>query len=193
MRVIVPIVMAVMAASACSAETPAPVPTPVVEQPPAEETPAEPPEKPIPQDASKGPSGIDTAMWFSDTLQNGVKRLMYSARHSDEMAINMQCRTPGLVTALIVRNPGGAPKPPDAWPFTLMSGEETVDLEGKIAGADGEALYIEAELPTASPVLAAMAQTGNASLRDGERTVEMHAVGAEERAAIADFVKACAG
>jgi len=191
----VPVLMAAMA-TACGREpqeTPARAELPVEQAAPVAQEPEQPPEAPIPQDASKGPSGIDTAMWFGDTLQSGVKRLMYSARHSDEMAINMQCRTPGLVTATIVRNTGGAPTAQDAWPFTLMSGDEIVDLEGKVVRTDSDVLFVEAELPVASPVLATMARTGNASLRDGERTVEMNAVSDGERRAIGDFVKACGG
>ena len=57
--------------------------------------------------------------------------------------------------------------------------------------SDSEFLFIEAELPATAPVLAAMAQSGKASLTDEERTTEMNAINEDERRAISDFLAAC--
>ncbi len=175
-------------------DTPAPAeppprtdaPGPTVAPYPAEPLP------PIPQSDAAGPSGQDSLTWiFDDHGRDGVPRLMYSARASDEMALNLQCRAPGTVTALIIRQVPG-PKP-DAWHFALISGDERMQLTGAIMSVEDDQIVVEAEVPAASPLLSAMAGSGLASIQDARRPepTPMNAIDYDERKAIADFVSAC--
>jgi hypothetical protein len=117
---------------------------------------------------------------------------MYSARASDEMALNLQCRTPGTITATIVRSSPGATAPAN-WPFSLASGAERTDLTGSITTPSSEVWIIEAELPVSAPVLAALRSTGQLSLQDATQTspVQLNAINAAERGEIERFVLAC--
>jgi hypothetical protein len=173
----------------------APDPAPVQKTAEAPSQPApgviDPPLPPIPMAADAGLSGQDSLTWFFDNHgRNGAPRLMYSARGSDEMALNLQCRTPGTVTALIVR---AATEPkPATWPFTLTSGAEKLELQGAVA-AEGDLFVIEAEMPDSAPVLAALHSSGQLSIEDASHVSAMplNAINDAERAEIGRFLAAC--
>jgi len=158
----------------------------------AASTAVEEPLAPIPTDPLAGPSGLDSLTWiYSDGTTNGAGRpvLMYSARASDEMGLNLQCAAPGAVEALIVRNA------PDVVPathqFTLQSGAASTVLTGAARGEPASEMFVRANVPANDPVLAGLRETGRISLMDDGVTHVFDAIDDEERQAIRQFFTAC--
>lgn len=147
---------------------------------------------PIPTDPAAGPSGMDALTWmFDGPEQNGAgrPRLMYSARASDEMGLNLQC-SGDSVQVLIVRN---APDVvPETWSFSLLSGPHAAELNGETEGEPASEMFVRAQLALASPVLTNLHDTGAISLRDGGEVRVYDAINAQERDEIARFFEACA-
>jgi hypothetical protein len=147
---------------------------------------------PIPTDPLAGPSGLDSLTWiYSDGTTNGAGRpvLMYSARASDEMGLNLQCAAPGAVEALIVRNA------PDIVPathqFTLQSGVASSVLTGAATGEPASEMFVRASIPASDPVLVGLRDTGHVSLMDDGVTHVFDAIDDQERQAIRRFFAAC--
>jgi hypothetical protein len=157
-------------------------PTSAVEQPLA----------PIPTDPLAGPSGLDALTWmYDDGTTNGAgrPRLLYSARASDEMGLNLQCAAPGAIEALIVRNA------PDVVPathqFTLQSGVASTVLTGAATGEPASEMFVRANVPAGDPVLVGLRDTGRVSLMDDGVTHVLDAIDDQERQAIRQFFAAC--
>lgn len=144
---------------------------------------------PAPQVDGAGPAGRDTLTWFDDRQgADGARRLMYSARASDEVALNLQCRRAGWVTLLTFRSSGAGASP---WPVTFFSGETRQSFAfARDAWSDG--FYpIVAEAPVNSPLFRALAPSGRLRMEHEGRVLHLDAVTPEERAAIARFFAAC--
>lgn len=145
----------------------------------------------IPTDAAAGPSGADSLTWmFDGPEENGAgrPRLMYSARASDEMALNLQC-SGDEVQVLIVRN---APDVvPQSWSFTLISGPHEAHLVGQTEGEPASEMFVRSPLALSSPVLTNLRETGAVSLREDDRVRVYDAINAQERAEISEFFAAC--
>jgi hypothetical protein len=147
---------------------------------------------PIPTDPLSGPSGLDSLTWmYDDGATNGAgrPRLMYSARASDEMGLNLQCAAPGAVEASIVRDA------PDVVPathqFTLQSGVASTALSGAATGEPASEMFVRASIPVGDPVLAGLRDTGRVSLMDDGVTHVFDAINDAERQAIRQFFAAC--
>ncbi len=140
-----------------------------------------------------GPSGVDSLTWiYDDAASNGAgrPRLMYSARASDEMGLNLQCAAPGAVEVLIVRNA------PDVVPathqFTLQSGSASTVLTGAASGEPASEMFVRASVPGNDAVLTSLRDSGRISLMDGGVTHVFDAIDDQERQAIRQFFAACA-
>jgi hypothetical protein len=146
---------------------------------------------PIPMDAAAGPSGADSLTWmFDGPEENGAgrPRLMYSARASDKMALNLQC-SEDAVQVLIVRNaPDVVPR---SWSFALISGPHEAELVGQTEGEPASEMFVRAPLALSSPVLTNLRETGAISLREDDRVRVYDAINAQERAEISEFFAAC--
>lgn len=145
----------------------------------------------VPHSDAAGPSGRDDLTWmFDGGSDNGasVARLIYSARGSDELGINLQCRQRGLITVLILRND---PRTPRSWPFALVSGPERQSLVGAVVRAEDSLLFIEATTAATAPIYQQMRRTGMLTVSDQTHTREYNAINVTERRAIADFFPAC--
>lgn len=147
---------------------------------------------PIPTDPFAGPSGLDSLTWMYDdgtTTGAGRPRLLYSARASDEMGLNLQCAAPGAIEALIVRNA------PDVVPathqFTLQSGMASTVLTGAASGEPASEMVVRASVPATDPVLVSLRDTGRVSLMDDGVTHVFDAIDNRERQAIRQFFAAC--
>lgn len=147
---------------------------------------------PIPTDPLAGPSGLDSLTWiYDDGTSNGSgrPRLIYSARSSDELGLNLQCGTPGAVEALIVRN--GPDVVPATYQFTLQSGVASTVLTGATQGEPASEMFVRASVPASDPVLVSLRDTGRVSLMDDGVTHVFDAIDAQERQAIRQFFAAC--
>lgn len=173
-----PAVAIIAAALLAACGQPAPAP------PAAEEAPT-PPALTIATDAAAGPSGVDALTWVFDHAQgSGRPRLMYRSVGVEGMALNLQCLGDEVQVALSRAGPA-----PEAWPFTLTSGEVSADLAG---APEGESeVVVRATLPANAPVLQHFTETGELSETDNGITTPMNAINDDERAAIRAFFEAC--
>jgi hypothetical protein len=173
----------------CSPEAEAPVASQPARKPPLPDP--LPPLEPVPTDASAGRSGQDGLTWmFDHSGRDGRARLIYSARASDELAVNFQC-DPGsdAVRVLVIRT-GPPDRPPGPWRFALTSGGKTTTLEGEVEGS--EELYVTGRARLSAPAIAAFRASHKLSVGDpGQPFTEANAVGDAERAAIDQFFQAC--
>jgi hypothetical protein len=155
-------------------------------------TPVEEPFAPVPTDPLAGPSGLDSLTWiYDDGTSNGSgrPRLIYSARSSDELGLNLQCAAPGAVEALIVRN--GPDVMPATHQFTLQSGVASTVLTGAATGEPASEMVVRASVPANDPVLVSLRDTGRISLMDESVTHVFDAIDAHERQTIRQFFAAC--
>jgi hypothetical protein len=182
-----PIVL-VMALSACTPRTPA------VEDrgSPAHDVGASAPgPSPIPVSEIDGWSGKDDQTWVTDrTGGTNYPRLMYSARASDAMSINLQCREADRLLVTIVRQ--GAGDKAGEWPFTLISGQTRQALSGIIQRAEDGQAFIEAVSRPDLDIFKALRTSGRLTLEDSQGDHEMNAINDVERRAINDFFDTCA-
>jgi len=145
---------------------------------------------PVPVSDAAGRSGQDSQTWFTDrTGGTNYPRLMYSARGSDEMGINIQCRDPGKLVVTIVRQQPG--DKPNDWPFTLVSGSTRQELAGIVQRKEDDELFIEASSPTGLGIYAVLKADGQLTLQDSQGDHEMNAINDDERRAIANFFETC--
>lgn len=154
---------------------------------------AEDPLAPVPTDPLAGPSGLDSLTWMYDegaSNGSGRPRLIYSARASDELGLNLQCAGPGAVEALIVRN--GPDVVPATYQFTLQSGTASTVLTGATQGEAASEMFVRASIPATDPVLVNLRDTGRVSLMDVGRTHVFDAIDEHERQVIRQFFAACA-
>jgi hypothetical protein len=145
----------------------------------------------VPHNDAAGPAGRDDLTWiFNDGRSNGsgVPRLIYSARSSDELGINFQCRQRGLITVLILRSD---PRGPKTWPFALVSGPEKQSLKGSVVRSEDSLLFIEATTSATAPIYQQLRRTGMLTVTDETHAREYNAIDTTERKAIADFFAAC--
>jgi hypothetical protein len=190
-RAVVPPMRTMMASLALVATACGPTPEPDVTEaapPPAVEDPL----APIPTDPLAGPSGLDSLTWmYNDGTGNGSgrPRLIYSARSSDELGLNLQCASLGAVEALIVRN--GPDVVPATYQFTLQSGSASTVLTGATQGEPASEMFVRASVPANDPVLVSLRDTGRVSLMDDGVTHVFDAVDEQERQAIRQFFAAC--
>ncbi|HET9231329.1 MAG TPA: hypothetical protein VFO00_08570 [Vitreimonas sp.] len=147
---------------------------------------------PVPADPLAGPSGLDSLTWiYDDGTGNGSgrPRLLYSARSSDELGLNLQCAAPGVVEALIVRN--GPDVVPTTYQFTLQSGVTSTVLTGATQGEPASEMFVRASVPASDPVLVSLRDTGRVSVTDNGRTHVFDAIEEHERQTIRQFFAAC--
>ena len=190
-RAVVPPMRTMMASLVLMAAACGPAPeTDVTEA--AQPTPVENPLAPVPTDPLAGPSGLDSLTWmYDDGTGNGSgrPRLIYSARSSDEVGLNLQCASPGALEALIVRN--GPDVMPATYQFTLQSGSASTVLTGAADGEPASEMVVRASVPASDPVLVSLRDTGRVSLMDDGVTHVFDAIDAQERQAIQRFFAAC--
>jgi hypothetical protein len=147
---------------------------------------------PYPKASVHGPAGADDLTWlFDDNGQKNSPRLRYAAAEAEETAIAFECRSTGKVTVVLDRLILGR-KPPN-WPFTLISGDESAPLTGKLSRKQDDHMGVEAVLPASAPILVAISLSGELSLDDSSRLspLPMDAINDDERQAIADFLSTC--
>jgi hypothetical protein len=120
---------------------------------------------------------------------SGRPRLIYSARASDELGLNLQCAAPGAVEALIVRN--GPDVVPATYQFTLQSGTASTVLTGAAQGEPASEMFVRANVPANDPVLMSLRDTGRISLMDDGVTHVFDAIDEHERQTIRQFFAAC--
>lgn len=144
-------------------------------------------------DPAAGRSGQDSLTWiFDENGRDGRPRLMYGARASDEMAVNLQCERGSRQVDILVIRMENESRRGGRWPFLLVSGDERSTLDGVVEG-DSE-LHVSARLSLDAPVLTAFLASQNLAVGDpGQTLTEANAINAQERAAIAAFFEACAG
>jgi hypothetical protein len=183
-----PLILAVLL-FACTPKTPPEVardtPGPAI-APPASDRPP-----PIPVSDTAGRSGQDSQTWFTDrTGGTNYPRLMYSARGSDEMSINIQCRDPvKLVVTIVRQQPGDKPR---EWPFTLVSGSTRQDFAGVVQRNEDDQLFIEAASTSGLDIYETLKASGQLTLHDSQGDHEMNAINEDERRAIGAFFDTCA-
>lgn len=188
--------------AACSAPDPEPeadAPASAAAQGPAAaaEDPGMPPE-PVPTDAEAGPAGSDSYTWVLHAEQgrqsDGSPRfpfLTYGMRHSDEILVNLQCREPGTVTVLQMRQ---SADPAARAPIALRSGAQSASLPISAGEPDHDGVFpATATLPVDHPLLASFRSTGRLEAPVGDRDRAADAIDPGERATIGRFFAACAG
>jgi hypothetical protein len=189
-RVIAALCLTLAVAGGCSPEAEAPAADQPARKPPAASP--LPPLEPVPTDPSAGRSGQDGLTWmFDHSGRDGRARLIYSARASDELAVNFQCDPgSGEVRVLVIRT-GPPDRPPGPWRFALRSGGRTTTLEGEVEGS--EELYVTGRASLEAPAIAAFRASHRLAVGDpGQPFTEANAVGDAERTAIDQFFQACA-
>jgi hypothetical protein len=115
---------------------------------------------------------------------------MYSARVSDAMSINLQCREADKLLVTIVRQ--GAGDKAGEWPFTLISGQVRQALSGIVQRAEDGQAFIEAVSRPDLDIFKALRTNGRLTLDDSQGDHEMNAINEVERRAINDFFDTCA-
>jgi hypothetical protein len=120
---------------------------------------------------------------------SGRPRLIYSARASDELGLNLQCASPGAMEALIVRN--GPDVMPATYQFTLQSGTASTVLTGAATGEPASEMIVRAPVLASNPALVSLRDTGRVSLMDDGVTHVFDAIDDQERLAIQQFFAAC--
>lgn len=150
------------------------------------------PAAPIPKDANAGPAGSDDLTWiYTPATESGAgrPRLMYSARESDQMGLNLQCSDTEIILTIVRYGPEEIPR---TWPFDLKSGDARLTVMGEPEGEPGGDLIVRAREGRGAPLFAAFRQSGELSLFDEGRENFYDAIDDTERAAIAQFFAACA-
>ena len=129
-----------------------------------------------------GPANMAWA--FNQNPDEGAK-LAYGAPASDNVVLMMTCQPGSSRVALSAVTTEKSPRG-----VTLVSGASKGVFRGAAApGFDGGVL-VEANAPVAAPALEAFRKTGDLSLIDGARKVQIPA-GAKDKAAVARFFDAC--
>jgi hypothetical protein len=124
---------------------------------------------------------------FAWSYQNNAgegPKLAYGAPASDNIVLMMTCE-PGA-TSVDVSLLGGSPR--DG--MTLTSGETRETLRGDLVAAPGMGQMIQASARPDSAPLARFARTGDLSITDRGRTVNLDA-SPLERAGVSRFFEAC--
>jgi hypothetical protein len=124
---------------------------------------------------------------FAWSYQNNAgegPKLAYGAPASDNIVLMMTCE-PGA-TSVDVSLLGGSPR--DG--VTLTSGETRETLRGDLVAAPGMGQMIQASARPDSAPLARFARTGDLSITDRGRTVNLDA-SPLERAGVSRFFEAC--
>lgn len=129
--------------------------------------------------------------WIQDRTGAGRLRLMYSARASDELGINVQCDSERVAHVLFVRYTPPPQEALETWPFTLASGDVRAELAGAVERGGSDEITINGAIGLDTPLMRAFRQSGRLSLEEGGRTLEMNAINGDERAAIERFFTAC--
>ena len=122
--------------------------------------------------------------WSYQHNEGEGPKLAYGAPASDNIVLMMTCE-PGA-QAVDVSLLGGSPK--DG--MTLTSGDARETLRGDLVAAPGMGQMIKAPARPNSAALARFARTGDLSLVDRGRTVNLDA-SPVERASVARFFEAC--
>lgn len=151
------------------------------------------PPAPAPKNAAAGEAGQDEYSWtlFRSGGASGFPVLIYGARSNDEVVINFQCRKPGEVTVIQLRDALGEARD---GPIVLQSGGQRLRLEVTLGpdGGDGNT-PAAAMLAAGHPLLQAFRSTGALSVANGNRSRSADAVDAAEKATIERFFADCAG
>lgn len=162
----------------------------------AAETPESQPLPPVATNAAAGEAGQDSYTWtFNPTAgrdpSSGASfpNLIYGSRGNDEIVINFQCRQPGIVTLLQLRQGVGESRNE---PIQLASGSRQVQLDVTLGpdGADGNTPAV-AQLPIDHPLLVELRRTGQLGVTNDGRSRRADAVDAAEKATVERFFASC--
>ena len=148
---------------------------------------------PVPINTAAGEAGRDEWTWthFRSGGADGFPVLVYGARGSDEMVINLQCRERGKITLLQMR--GGVGEGRDG-PIVLTSGGQRTAFDVTLGPDSGDG-HTPAAAPAAfdHPLLAAFRKTGRLAVTSDGRSRAVDAIDDIEKATIARFFESCAG
>jgi len=122
--------------------------------------------------------------WSYQNNEGEGPKLAYGAPASDNIVLMMTCE-PGA-KSVDVSLLGGSPRAG----MTLTSGGERQKLRGELVASPGMGQMLQASFHPDSAPLAAFARTGDLSLVDRGRTVNLDA-SPLERAGVSQFFKAC--
>ena len=131
--------------------------------------------------------GMPVSQGFAWSFQNNEgegPKLAYGAPASDNVVLMMTCE-PGaqrVDVSLLGGSPTGG--------MTLSSGDARQQLRGELIASPGMGQMIQASAHPASAPLAGFARTGNLSLVDRGRTVNLDASPLERRS-VSRFFEAC--
>lgn len=125
----------------------------------------------------------DGFAWSYQNNEGEGPKLTYGAPMSDNVVLMMTCGEPGVATVSLL---GGSPQ----GGLILTSGGKPTRFGGDLVSSPGLGHMIETEAPLASQPLARFERTGDLTLVDRGRKVELDARGAE-RKHVSHFFKAC--
>jgi hypothetical protein len=126
----------------------------------------------------------DGLAWSYQNSEGEGPKLAYGAPMSDHVVLMMTCN-PGAPTTTVSLL-GGSPQ----GGLALASGRDRTALSGQPIPSPSTGHLIEADAELASPALARFARTGDLTLIDRGRSVDIDAKGGE-RQDVARFFQAC--
>ena len=125
----------------------------------------------------------DGLAWSYQNNEGEGPKLTYGAPMSDNVVLMMTCGAPGVATVSLL---GGSPQ----GGLVLTSGGKPARFGGDLVATPGMGRMIETEASLTAQPLARFARTGDLTLVDRGRKVELDAKGAERRH-VSRFFKAC--
>ena len=147
---------------------------------------------PVPINAAAGEAGLDEWTWthFRTGGGDGFPVLVYGARGSDEVLINLQCREPGRITLLQMRDGLGEGRD---GPIVIASGDQRAVFDVTLGPDSGDGKTpAAAPVPFDHPLLASFRETGRLSVATGDETRAADAIDEVETATIDRFFDSCA-